>query len=323
MTKAIFQNHGRAVANFLHQSERSIDVAMCWFSNPYLFSILLKKARRGVKIRLIVQFDQANFHIKGLPFFRLIEAGSFIHAYDENNLLHHKFALVDERKLLTGSYNWTRTQHADNILITEDKELVTPYQSEFDRLWQKSEPLELLIKKRPPSPGFYKLFKPVICDIADLRQAIVQGAKVWISVFREKEMPIWQQGLQMQRHFLKGKADFFELNRGVWDFGAFEDWLNRLSVTQKRLLKNYCLKMRTNDILISVRGDGNLLGVGIVGSSPEPSHLKNYCFARYVQWFEFPDRVEPLKKMPSGPFGVFRGSGLRLVSLLEPKSIYK
>ena len=317
MNKAIFQNLQQAVASFLHQSTQSLDIAMCWFSNPVLFAILLKKAKTGIKIRLMIQFDQANFHAKGLPMLQLVEAGGQVFVFrHQNNLLHHKFALVDDNRLLTGSYNWTRTQHADNLLLSNNPELFAAYENEFEQLWQIAEPLTLLAKIKPPAPGFHQLFEPITWDSSDLRQAIIWGARVWISVYKENEMRVWQQCLQMQRHYLKLKADFFERNRGVWNEVTFQEWSNRLSLTKKRLLKNYCIRMKNNDVLVAVSETGKLLGAGLVGSTPEAGHLENYCFTRYVQWFEFPTDAEKLPRMPRNPFSAYRGSGLKLISSL-------
>lgn len=57
--------------------------------------------------------------------------------------MHHKFALVDGKKLITGSLNWTLTavqSNKENVMITEEPALVQPYQQEFQRLWEASDP---------------------------------------------------------------------------------------------------------------------------------------------------------------------------------------
>lgn len=54
-----------------------------------------------------------------------------------NNLMHHKFALIDGKRLVTGSFNWTMKAvmgNKENVLVTEDPGLVSAYQSEFNKL---------------------------------------------------------------------------------------------------------------------------------------------------------------------------------------------
>lgn len=314
--KVVFTDHPKAIAQFLHTATTNIRIAMCWFSNPLLFSILLKKVKAGIRVSLIVQFDQANFHAKGLFFHQLIELGGQVQVFHHQQLLHHKFAVVDAKVVLTGSYNWTRTRHADNILILENPEIANSYLTEFARLWSCTEPLGLHRTPQPPAPAFHQLFQPILWNSYDLRYAIIKGAKVWLSIFKENEVEIWQKCLKMQRHFLRSKIDFFEKNKSIWDASIFSNWVAQIGMTERRILKNYCLRMRRNDVLIAVQENGKLLGAGLVGSEPQASHFDNYCFARYVQWFEFSERTPVMKDLPKRKFGIFRGSGLRWVSYL-------
>lgn len=57
--------------------------------------------------------------------------------------MHHKFAVVDGRLLITGSLNWTLTAvqcNRENVIITEEAELVQPFIKEFERLWVLNDP---------------------------------------------------------------------------------------------------------------------------------------------------------------------------------------
>lgn len=57
--------------------------------------------------------------------------------------MHHKFAVVDGRRLITGSLNWTLTAvqgNMENVLITEERDLVQPFIKEFHRLWVRNDP---------------------------------------------------------------------------------------------------------------------------------------------------------------------------------------
>lgn len=57
--------------------------------------------------------------------------------------MHHKFAVVDGRRLISGSLNWTLTavqSNLENVLITEETDLVQPFIKEFQRLWVRNDP---------------------------------------------------------------------------------------------------------------------------------------------------------------------------------------
>ena len=52
--------------------------------------------------------------------------------------MHHKFAILDDAVVITGSFNWT-TQAAksnqENILFFENDKIAKSYTDEYNRLW--------------------------------------------------------------------------------------------------------------------------------------------------------------------------------------------
>lgn len=57
--------------------------------------------------------------------------------------MHHKFAVMDGRLLISGSLNWTLTavqSNMENILVTEEPDLVQPFIKEFHKLWVCNDP---------------------------------------------------------------------------------------------------------------------------------------------------------------------------------------
>ena len=50
---------------------------------------------------------------------------------------HHKFAVIDDRIIITGCYNRTRsaeTKNYENILVTDSKNVAETYTREFNKL---------------------------------------------------------------------------------------------------------------------------------------------------------------------------------------------
>jgi cardiolipin hydrolase len=61
--------------------------------------------------------------------------------------MHHKFAIIDNKLLLSGSFNWTRqaiTGNHENVLITNNQDILSPYMEEFKRLWKLFDPADNL-----------------------------------------------------------------------------------------------------------------------------------------------------------------------------------
>ncbi|KAF3852246.1 hypothetical protein F7725_005601 [Dissostichus mawsoni] len=121
----------------------SLDVCVFAFSNIDLCKAVLTLRCRGVTIRVLCDKDYAAIHGSQIGVLR--RAGKRNRSIYFLN--HHKFALVDNRLLITGSLNWTMTavqSNKENVIVTEDPDLVLPFLKEFQRLWLHSDPAQYL-----------------------------------------------------------------------------------------------------------------------------------------------------------------------------------
>ena len=111
---------------------------MAWFTSEELFSELIKCLRRGVRVDLVLLDNPINFMEYAPDFNEFIITGGKLHiASTEEGLMHHKFCVIDQNVVITGSYNWTyyaETRNVENILITDDKKVVGQFVHEFHRL---------------------------------------------------------------------------------------------------------------------------------------------------------------------------------------------
>ncbi|UOQ53840.1 phospholipase D-like domain-containing protein [Hymenobacter cellulosivorans] len=126
-----------AIRQFINHAAQQLDVCVFTISDDRITDALLAAHRRGVAIRLLT--DNDKLFDKGSDIKQLHASGISIRIDQTTDHMHHKFALADQRLVLTGSYNWTRSAamvNLENLLITDDTSAVTRYQTEFDRLWE-------------------------------------------------------------------------------------------------------------------------------------------------------------------------------------------
>ncbi|XP_044044917.1 mitochondrial cardiolipin hydrolase [Siniperca chuatsi] len=119
----------------------SLDLCVFAFSNMDLSRAVLALHSRGVTIRVLTDKDYAA--ITGSQIGVLRKAGICVRCDVASVYMHHKFAVVDGRLLITGSLNWTLTAvqcNMENILVTEEPDLVQPFIKEFNRLWVRNDP---------------------------------------------------------------------------------------------------------------------------------------------------------------------------------------
>jgi cardiolipin hydrolase len=120
----------------LRGARHRADLCVFTLSDDRLSAEVLAMHRRGVAVRLITDGHKA------------FDAGSDVHALRNAGVpvavdtsaahMHHKFALIDGRWLLNGSYNWTRSAcefNEENIVLCNHPALLVQFAAVFERLW--------------------------------------------------------------------------------------------------------------------------------------------------------------------------------------------
>ena len=125
----------------VEESHRSIDIAVYNFTASQLAEALYAAKARGVRVRVLTDRERADTGGSGVRGLRLNGIPVRALGVPEQSLMHHKFAVFDERLVVTGSYNWTNSEeHAnyENIIILDDPGVVNRFRQEFLRLWREA-----------------------------------------------------------------------------------------------------------------------------------------------------------------------------------------
>ena len=156
------RDHG---LNWLEQqlktAKTSIDIAVFVFSAQQLSDALQTLVNDGVRLRLLGDpgFASRSFSelldLLGvaLPDHNcMLEAGNQPSPKElpgigsprlaRGDKLHHKFAVVDNRKVITGSFNWSPSAAHTNdetLLVIHSPQLAKHFTREMDRLWNNAE----------------------------------------------------------------------------------------------------------------------------------------------------------------------------------------
>ncbi len=124
----------------LKAARRSLDICVFTITDDRLSGAIADAHRRGVAVRIVTDNDK-QFDA-GSDIARLARADVPTRCDPDPDHMHHKFALVDGRRLITGSYNWTRgaTRNHENVTVLSAPELVDAFAKEFERLWSSFKP---------------------------------------------------------------------------------------------------------------------------------------------------------------------------------------
>jgi len=133
---SLSDNPQKAIIKNINQAEAFINIAMYIFTDREIALPLAKAQERGVKVRVYLDQDQVDDQYSQSRF--LVQKGIKVRISSNNYIMHNKFAIIDNRILLTGSYNWTfsaNNRNDENLMVIDDPEIITRYQNQFEKLW--------------------------------------------------------------------------------------------------------------------------------------------------------------------------------------------
>ncbi len=125
------------VLKCIQTAQKTIKIAMFTLTHPLITEALINAKDRGVSVEVIIDYYTARGASQKMVS-RMQEAGFFLRMSRGQQLLHHKWALIDDTTLLMGSANWTKAAFEKN----EDFILFLPHlpkdhQQFMHSLWKK------------------------------------------------------------------------------------------------------------------------------------------------------------------------------------------
>lgn len=128
-----FENIQYRILEQLDQAKFSIWVSVAWFTDSILFEKLIEKVAQGVNVQLIINNDETNASTG-------FEFESYFETYRKEpiglrkkNMFHEKFCVIDLKKVIAGSYNWTNSAkfNREEINIIESHATAEEYAVRF------------------------------------------------------------------------------------------------------------------------------------------------------------------------------------------------
>ncbi len=122
---------------YISQAKSSIHILMFSFTLDNVANALIDSYERGVDVKVLFEDEQIySYDI----YWRLKNAGIDVRNDTNPSFMHNKIAIIDDKIVLTGSYNWTdsaETVNNENLLMIKDREIAENYEVEFQKLWNQ------------------------------------------------------------------------------------------------------------------------------------------------------------------------------------------
>lgn len=132
-----------AVVNALAAAKTSILVQAYSFTSAPIAKALVDAHRRGVKIQVILDKSNRTANYSSADFVAHAGIPTFID--DKHAIAHNKIMVIDERIVITGSFNFTKAaeeHNAENLLVIDDAALALRYTQNWEDHRQHSIPYQ-------------------------------------------------------------------------------------------------------------------------------------------------------------------------------------
>jgi len=137
----------REFVSLINAANKSVDMALFGYDNiPEVKTALINAMDRGVYIRLV--YDENNDKIKYYEHTEDLAKtvnesrnDKSLNVKETNMLMHNKFIVFDNQKVLTGSMNFSRTGlsgfNSNSMLLINSKEIAQKYTDEFEQMFSR------------------------------------------------------------------------------------------------------------------------------------------------------------------------------------------
>jgi phosphatidylserine/phosphatidylglycerophosphate/cardiolipin synthase-like enzyme len=127
----------------IREAEEEICIAVAWFTSWKLMQELSTLKSRGINIKVIISDEKANIRERNISKLQnacnILKVAVIPGSRDEskNNLMHNKYCIIDNKKVIDGSYNWSYNaqNNLEHVIVIESKTVAKMYKDSFDRIY--------------------------------------------------------------------------------------------------------------------------------------------------------------------------------------------
>jgi phosphatidylserine/phosphatidylglycerophosphate/cardiolipin synthase-like enzyme len=135
------QDSARArIVEQISQATQSVDFLAFSFTTDEIGDALIARQRAGVHVRGV--YEKRNAEGIGSEYARLLKGKVAVLSDGNCYTMHHKVIIIDQRVVITGSYNFTsRAEEVndENLLIIDDPAIAQQYLQEFERVYRQAQ----------------------------------------------------------------------------------------------------------------------------------------------------------------------------------------
>ncbi|WP_404989148.1 phospholipase D-like domain-containing protein [Clostridium culturomicium] len=128
----------------ISMAKEELCIAMAWFTSGNIIDAITKLRRKGVSVNVIIDDNKYNKDENNI--YKLISACNelsiaavFSSRNGKQKTMHNKYCIIDNQKVIDGSYNWSNNakNNEEHIVIIHSTNVAKMFKGNFDRLYKK------------------------------------------------------------------------------------------------------------------------------------------------------------------------------------------
>lgn len=127
------------IAQQIHHANHSIYMQAYSFTSKTIANELIKAVERGVKVSVILDKSQLE---EKYSILKLLQDSNINVKIDHApGIAHNKVIIIDESKVITGSYNFTNAadnRNVENVVLIDEKEVAKAYLKNWYSRWERN-----------------------------------------------------------------------------------------------------------------------------------------------------------------------------------------
>lgn len=120
---------------YLNRTKKSMDICVESITCEDIAKCIVAAKTRGVRVRVITNEQERD--APGSVIQRLVDTGVSVRSHAS---MRHRFCLLDNMTLLHGSYSWSRSDDAEDLVVRTGGPLITRFRYQFDSLLAAYDP---------------------------------------------------------------------------------------------------------------------------------------------------------------------------------------
>ncbi|MBM7645897.1 phosphatidylserine/phosphatidylglycerophosphate/cardiolipin synthase-like enzyme [Scopulibacillus daqui] len=125
------------VNEVIDQAKKTLDIAVFIITQDKIIARIIEAKKRGVKVRVITDGEQAQRYAKN-TIGALLDEGIPVKVSTHDGYMHLKVMIADNQAVSVGSYNFTRSaeeRHDEVIVIIKSRKIAKEWTEKYNTMW--------------------------------------------------------------------------------------------------------------------------------------------------------------------------------------------